>query len=69
MTVDSNYAIAIAKLSDWFKNFAPVYQPMKKITNCDLHARFFPRFAQVTRNCYEFGLVYRAVCTFCDWPK
>ena len=43
MTVDSNYAIAVAKLSDWFKNFAPVYQPMKRITNCDLHARDFSR--------------------------
>ena len=58
MTVYSNYAIAIAKLSDWFKKFAPVYQTMKRIANGDLHARFFPRFAQATGNCYEFELVY-----------
>ena len=30
MTVESNYAIKIATLSDWFKNLAPVYQPMRK---------------------------------------
>ena len=29
MTVESNYEIAIAALSDWFKNLAPVYQPMR----------------------------------------
>ena len=42
MTVERNYAIAIATLSDWFKNLAPVYQPVKKKTktNRDLHARF-----------------------------
>ena len=42
MTVESNYAIAIATLSDWFKNLAPVYQPMKSKTktNRNSHARF-----------------------------
>ena len=29
MTIESNYAIAIATLSDWLKSFAPVYQPMR----------------------------------------
>ena len=29
MTVESNCAIAIATLSDWLKNFAPVFQPMR----------------------------------------
>ena len=41
MTVESNYAIAIATRSDWFKNLAPVYQPMtqpKTKTNRNLHA-------------------------------
>ena len=42
MTVESNYAIAIATLSDWFKNLARVYQPMK--TN---RVRFFPSFEQI----------------------
>ena len=29
MTVESNYVIAIATLSDWLKRLAPVFQPMK----------------------------------------
>ena len=29
MTVESNYVIAIATLSDWLKRFVPVFQPMK----------------------------------------
>ena len=46
MTAESNYAIAIATLSNWFKKFSPVYQPMRRKTktNRDLHVRFFPRF-------------------------
>ena len=32
MTIESNYVIAIAALSDWLKNLAPVYQPLKKKT-------------------------------------
>ena len=30
MTVENNYAIAIATLSDWFKNLPPVYQPIRR---------------------------------------
>ena len=43
MTVESNYAITIATLSDWLTSLAPVYQPMRgeTKTNRDLHARFF----------------------------
>ena len=42
MTIESNYAIAIAMLGDWFKNLGPVYQPMRRKTkaNRDLHDRF-----------------------------
>ena len=71
MTVESNYAIAIDTLSDWFQNLTPIYQPLKRKvkTNSDFHARFFPRFEQVTWNFYEFGLVHYAVCTCCDWLK
>ena len=29
MTVESHYLIAIAKLSDWRKRLAPVFQPIK----------------------------------------
>ena len=32
MTVDSDYVIAIAKLSDWLKRLAPVFQPMRSKT-------------------------------------
>ena len=57
MTVESNFAIAIVMLIDWFKNLALVYQPKrtKTKTNRDLHAGSFPRFEQVTWNCYEFS--------------
>ena len=30
MTVESNYMIAIATLSDWLKRLAPVFQPMRR---------------------------------------
>ena len=33
MTVESNYAVVIATLSDWFKNLVPVFQPMRSKTN------------------------------------
>ena len=29
MTVESNYAIVIATFSDWLKNLAPAFQPMR----------------------------------------
>ena len=29
MTVESNYVIVIATLSDWLKRLAPVFQPMR----------------------------------------
>ena len=32
MTVESNCAIAISTLSDWFKNLAPFYQPTRRKT-------------------------------------
>ena len=32
MTVESNCAVAIATPSDWLKNFAPVYLPMRSKT-------------------------------------
>ena len=68
ITVESNKPIAIATLGDWFKNLAPVYQPMRRKTrtNYDLHARFLPCFKEVTLNCYEFGLVHCAVCICCE---
>ena len=45
MTVESNYAIAIATLSDWLKRVAPVFQPMTSKTKTNRHVRvIFPRF-------------------------
>ena len=32
MTVESNYVIAIALLSDWLKRLAPVFQPTRSKT-------------------------------------
>ena len=53
MTVESDYVIAIATLSDWLKKLAPVFQPMrgKTKTNRTMYARFFPRFEQVIGDC------------------
>ena len=53
MTVESNFAVAVATPSDWLKNLALVFQPMRKKTKTSrtLRARFFPRFEQVTVNC------------------
>ena len=53
MTVEINYAIAIAMLSDWLKNLAPVFQPMRNKTknNRSFYARLFPRFEQGAGNC------------------
>ena len=50
MTVESNYAIAIATLSDWLNRFAPDFQPtrIKTKTNRAMYAWFFPRFERVT---------------------
>ena len=47
MTVENNYAIEIATLSDWLKNLAPVFSNQweaKTNANRTMYARFFPRF-------------------------
>ena len=56
MTVESNYVIAIATLSDWLKRLAPVFQPKrgKTKTNRTMYVLFFPRFERVTSNCDWF---------------
>ena len=50
--VESNYAIAIASLTDWSSNLVLTCQPMrnKTKTNRTLYALFFPRF-EVTADC------------------
>ena len=56
MTVESNYMIAIATLSDWLKRLAPVSQPMRSKTNCTLSAWF-------SRALSELKVIARS----CDW--
>ena len=55
MTIESNYVIAIATLSDWLKRLAPVFQSMrsKTKTNPNLYSRLFPQFKPVIGNCLE----------------
>ena len=69
MTVESNYVIAIATLSDWLQRLAPVFQPMriKTKTNCTMYSWFFPRFERVTGKCKELWLVHRAAYSCRDW--
>ena len=45
--------LSIARLSDWLKRVASLFQPMrsKTKTNRTMYAWFFPRFERVTGNC------------------
>ena len=66
MTVESNYVIAIATLSDWLKRLAPVFQPMriktKTIAPC---TRDFSRASSelhvIARNCDWFNALFASV--------
>ena len=53
MTVESNFTIAIATLSDWLKSLAPVYQPTrgkpKPIATCTRD------FSRVLSNLHGIG--------------
>ena len=57
MTVENNYAMAIAAFIDWLMILAPVFKLMtsEAKTNCIMFEQelgpFFPRFQQVTGNC------------------
>ena len=63
MTVESNYVIVIATLSDWLKKLAPVFQRMrieklnKKIMarNCDWFMELFVPVVIGHSNCFGFG--------------
>ena len=67
MTVESNYVIAIATLSDWLKRLAPVFQPRDSsrafselqiiARNCDWFIALFAPAVIGRSNC--FGLVFR----------
>ena len=59
MTVESNYVIAIAALSDWLKRLAPVFQPMrskpKPIAPCTRDfSRASSKLQLIARNCDWF---------------
>ena len=43
MIVGSNFAIEIATHTDWLKNLALVFQPMRNKTNRSLNSRFLLR--------------------------
>ena len=58
MTVESNYAIAIATLSDWLKRLAPVFQPMISTTK-----PITPRTRDFSRALRELRIIARN----CDW--
>ena len=53
MTVESNYEIAIATLSDWLKRFAPVFQP-KPVAPC-------------TRDFSRASSELQLIAGNCDW--
>jgi len=63
MTVESNYVIAVATLSDWLKRVAPDFQPMrikpKPIAPC---TRDFSRASSelqlIARNCEWFMALF-----------
>ena len=58
MTVESNYVIAIATLSDWLKRLASVFQPMRRKTKPNSCTRDFSRASSelnvIARNCDWF---------------
>ena len=58
MTVESNYAIAIATLSDWLKRLAPVFQPIKVQPK-----PIAPRARDFSRALSELRIIARN----CDW--
>ena len=74
MTVESNYAIPIATLSDWFKNLSSVYQSMKRgkpkpiATSARGFSRALSKLHEIATNLDWFIALF-AVCTCCDWSK
>lgn len=73
MTFESMYDIVIATLSNWLKNLAPVFQPLRSIakTSRTFYARFLSLFEQARNSDYfwiapvviglnnYFGIVFR----------
>ena len=68
MTVESNYVIAIATLSDWLKRNAPVFQPTnegakpKPIAPCTRDfSRALSELQVIARNCDWFVVLFAPV--------
>ena len=59
MTVESDYVIAIAKLSDWLKRLAPVFQPMRSKTKTN--------HAPCTRDFSRASSELQVIARNCDW--
>ena len=55
MTVESNYVIAIATLSDWLKRFVPIFQPKPK------------PIAPCTRDFSRASSELQVIAGNCDW--
>ena len=72
MTAESNYAIAIATLSDWLKNLAPFFfflsqLEAKPIAGCSRDfSRALSKLQVITRNCDWFIALFFS-CR--DWPE
>ena len=60
MTVESNYVIPIATLSDWLQRLAPVFQPMRRKTKIKSH---HVRVHDFSRASSELHVIARN----CDW--
>ena len=59
MTVESNYLIAIATLSDWLKRVAPVFKPMRSKTK--INRTMYRRQSFENRSKSEIGLLQLAI--------
>ena len=58
MTVESNYVIAIATLSDWLKRVAPVFQPIRSTAKT---------IAPCTRDLSRASSELHIIARNCDW--
>ena len=62
MTVESNYVIAVATLSDWLKRLAPVFQPMRSKTKTNrTMSRALSELKVIARNCHWFIALFAPV--------
>ena len=62
MTVESNYVISIATLSDWLQRLAPVFQPMRRKTKTKTKSHHV-RVHDFSRASSELHVIAKN----CDW--